>query len=397
MVKYNKKSKSLVMDLPREVVLNIISFLETGDICNLRTVNHLFKCICDKESVWISKAKTDYKVKLKVEDNFSPRIFYQNVLHKYGPMLGVWQRQNLKFYSGILRVYYEDKSIVFENLVPTSDIFSDLRRLKFLTVTLTDSGKPFITSHDKMTSTQNVKFNLHAGNKLEIINSNMKDYITSPSEWRELLQEFKSWDTSHDTELALMKFVSLYHSRTVFSYLPLNWSDRFVKTLPNMPIKPGLFKGSYGGHGVELVQLQIHMIADTMIGATGVKITGDPNVPFNEVTFRIVGKACLNIPIDLQETVRGVRTAMLEKTTVPFKEDLVQNFCVPKDMIERVPIRWTTCKGRWAAEAQIASHMFQDPQLIEANFVLFSEDEFAVMFLDLNCVSMFHRVLDLMN
>jgi len=73
----------------------------------------------------------------------------------------------------------------------------------------------------------------------------------------------------------------------------------------------------------------------------------------------------------------------------------VQHFQVPMDMVERVPIRWTSCKGRWAAEAQIASHMFQDPQMIEANFVLFSQDEFAVMFLDLNSVSLFHRVLDL--
>jgi len=384
-----------MMDLPSEVILNIISFLTSRDICNLRTVNQLFKYMCDKETVWISKAKTEYKVKLKAEASFSPRIFYQNVLHKYGPMLGVWQRQNLKFYSGILRVYYEDKLIVFENLVPTSDIFSDLRRLKFLTVTLGENGKPLVTSHDKMTSTQKVKFNLDPSNKLEIINSNMKDYITSPSEWRELLEEFKSWDTSHDTELALMKFVSLYHSRTILSYLPLYWTDRYLKSQPGMPIKPGVFKGSYGGHGVELVQLQLHMVGNAMLGATGVKVTGDPNVPFNEVTFRIVGKDCLNIPMDLQRTVRGVRTAMLERDTVPFREDLVQHFQVPMDMVERVPIRWTSCKGRWAAEAQIASHMFQDPQMIEANFVLFSQDEFAVMFLDLNSVSLFHRVLDL--
>jgi len=383
------------MDLPSEVILNIISFLKTKDICNLRIVNNFFKYVCDKECVWISKAKTEFKVKLKAEVSFSPRVFYQNVLHEYGPMLGVWQRQNLKFYSGILRVYYVDNSIVFENLVPTSDIFSDLRRLKFLTVSLAENMKPLITSHDKMTSTRKVKFNLDPSNKLEIINSNMKDYITSPSEWRELLEEFKSWDTSQDTELALMKFVSLYHSRNILSYLPLNWSDRYLKALPGMPIKPGVFKGSYGGHGVELVQLQVHMIGNTMLGATGVKITGDPNVPFNEVTFRIVGKNCLNIPGDLQGTVRGVRTAMLEKETVPFREDLVQDFQVPMEMVQRVPIRWSTCKGRWAAEAQIASHMFQDPQLIEANFVLFSQDEFAVMFLDLNSVTLFHRVLDI--
>ena len=43
----------------------------------------------------------------------------------------------------------------------------------------------------------------------------------------------KSWDISQDTELALMKFVSLYHSRTIFTYLPLNLSDRHLKTMPS--------------------------------------------------------------------------------------------------------------------------------------------------------------------
>jgi len=385
-----------MLDLPSEVFLNILSFLNPRDLCSIRSINCFCKDLCDKESVWISKAKSDYKVKLKVEESFSPRNFYQHVLHKFGPMLGLWQRQNLKFYSGILRVFYEDKAVVFENLVPTQDIYADLERLKFLTVTMTtENNKPMVKSHDKMTSTQNVKFILTPGSTLDIMNSNMKDYITSPSEWRDLLEEFKSWDTSQDTELALMKFVSLYHSRTIFSYLPLNWSNRFLTTTASCPIKPGLFKGSYGGHGVELVQLQMHMFGSTMLGATGVKVTGDPNVPFNEVTFRILGENCLNIPMDLQGTVRGVRTAMMEKETVPFRENQVQSFRVPMDMSQRVPIKWTTCKGRWPAEAQIASHMFQDPQLIEANFVLFSEDEFAVMFLDLNSVSLFHRVKNL--
>jgi len=386
-----------LLDLPSEVNLNIVSFLRSPDLCSVRFVCCFLRNLCDKESVWISRAQTDYKVKLRVEENFSPRIFYQNVLHKFGKMFGLWQRQNLKFYSGIMRVSYEDKAIVFDNLVPTSDIFSDLQRMKFLTVTMmSDDLNPVVTSHDKMSGTQNVKFNIAPGSKLDIVNSDMMDYITSPSEWRELLEVFRSWDTSQDTELALMKFVSLYHSRTIFSYLPLfslDWSDRHLSPLGSCPIRPGLFQGSYGGHGVELVHLQVFW--HTMQGATGVKVTGDPNVPFNEVTFNILGGDCLDIPMDLQGTVRGIRTAMLEQETVPYRDDLQLGFRVPLDMLERVPIHWTQCKGRWAAEAQIASHMFQDPQFIQANFVLFSEDEFAVMFLDLNCVSVFHRVKEL--
>eukprot|EP00092_Neocalanus_flemingeri_P002821 GFUD01003019.1.p1 GENE.GFUD01003019.1~~GFUD01003019.1.p1 ORF type:complete len:392 (-),score=91.25 GFUD01003019.1:223-1398(-) len=383
-----------LLDLPSEVVLNIISFLKSKELCSVRSVSFFLKELCDKESVWISRAQSDYKVKFKVEENFSPRIFYQNVLHKFGKMLGLWQRQNLKFYSGILSVSYKDKSILFENLVPTSDIFCDLQRLKFLTVTMmTDNQKPVVTSHDKVSSTQNVEIKFAPGSKLDIVNSNMMDYITSPAEWRELLEEFRSWDTSQDTELALMKFVSLYHSRSIFSYLPLfslDWSDRHSSPLGSCPIRPGLFKGSYGGHGVELVHLQVFW--HTMQGATGVKVTGDPNVPFNEVTFNVLAGDCLDIPMDLQGTVRGVRTAMLDQETVPFQEDLLLGFRVPLDMMERVPVKWTQCRGRWAAEAQIASQMFQDPQFIQANFVLFSEDEFAVMFLDLNSISTFHRV-----
>ena len=72
-----------------------------------------------------------------------------------------------------------------------------------------------------MTNIQNVKFSFTPGSALDILNSNMKDHITSPSEWRELLEKSKSWDTSQDTELAIMKFVSMYHSGTIFSYMPL--------------------------------------------------------------------------------------------------------------------------------------------------------------------------------
>jgi len=390
--------KFQLMDLPAEVILNIISFLKPINLCTLRCVNVFLKDLCDKESIWISRSKSDYQVKLKVDEKFSPRVFYQNVLHKFGKMFGLWQRQNLKFYSGVLRVFYEDKTVVFENLVPTSDIYSDLRRLKFLTVSLDpdNHSKAVVSSHDKMTNTQNVTIKYGPGTKLDIVNCNMMDYITSPQEWRELLEVFKSWDSSQDSELALMKFVSLYHSRSTFSYLPLfslDWTDRHLSPQSSCPIMPGLFQGSYGGHGVELIHLQVYW--HTMQGARGVKITGDPNVPFNEITFNILEEDCLDIPMDLQETVRGVRIAMLEKKTVSYNEDLSMDFCVPRDMVKRVPVEWTQCKGRWAAQAQIASHMFQDPQFIQANFVLFSKDVFAVMFLDLNKISMFHRVKNL--
>ena len=62
---------------------------------------------------------------------------------------------------------------------------------------------------------------------------------------------------------------------------------------------------------------------------------------------------------------------------------------------QRRRVSWTDCVGRWPAQAQIASNMFQDSQFILANLILFSQDEFAVMLLDLNTISLYHRAKEL--
>ena len=47
------------------------------------------------------------------------------------------------------------------------------------------------------------------------------------------------------------------------------------------PISPGIFKGTYGGHGIEIIAID-YPTEDTL---KAVKLTGDPNVPMNKVTF----------------------------------------------------------------------------------------------------------------
>ena len=143
----------------------------------------------------------------------------------------------------------------------------------------------------------------------------------------------------------------------------------------------------YGSHGVELIHIQ---------DGQGVKVTGDPNVPFNEVTFRVTHGDPIDIPLDLQASIEGVMRATEEyeqftAVQVP-GEDLSLDFVVPENMQERVPIPHTKCRGRWVAEAQIAEWGFKNPSFIPANVVVFSEDEFAVMFLELNCISLYRRL-----
>ena len=53
-----------------------------------------------------------------------------------------------------------------------------------------------------------------------------------------------------------------------------------------MPIEPGLFKGDYGCHGTELVHLSYSNEGDEGVMFSGMKVTGDPNVPSGRNSFK---------------------------------------------------------------------------------------------------------------
>ena len=87
---------------------------------------------------------------------------------------------------------------------------------------------------------------------------------------------------------------------------------------PASPLPPGLFKATYGPHGVELVMVEVP--ADQSIaGMRAVKITGDPNVPFDKVTFEIEDSRCLNLPLEAQESCHNILRAMEAPQYVDFQ------------------------------------------------------------------------------
>ena len=88
-------------------------------------------------------------------------------------------------------------------------------------------------------------------------------------------------------------------------------------------LKPGVFSASYGGHGLELVHL---------MDGQGVKITGDPNVPFNEVSFRVTSSHRIDLPLEVQADLRE-----LTKATEDFEQYLVDDDQVSQD---RAALDW---------------------------------------------------------
>ena len=53
-----------------------------------------------------------------------------------------------------------------------------------------------------------------------------------------------------------------------------------------VPIEPGLFKGDYGCHGTELIHLSYSNEGSDGVMFSGMKVTGDPNVPSGRNSFK---------------------------------------------------------------------------------------------------------------
>ena len=390
----------MLLNLPPELVQVMVALLKSPrDLCHLRLVCTKLRDIVDNDCVWSKLCRDQFGVSISSQEGVGSRVYYQQFASKFGPCVGLWQRKNLKFYGGLMKITFcqHSKSVLLINLIPNSEIKQDLREQVFLTISLGEDHEIIITNHDILTSKEKaeIHFSPDSEEELSVAIPSMIDYIASPAEWRDLLDHFRAWDTTANTESSLMKFVSVYHSRNMFTFsrvLTPEWvtehhGDHVSSSSQLTSLKPGLFKGQYGAHGVELVHLKDGQV---------VKVTGDPNVPFNQVTFRVTMKNKIVLPLETQRDVDDI----LQATVDDFQEYMIAgdsdtdtyDFLVPENMNVRVPIPWSKCLGRWVGEAQIAAHMFVDSSFIPANFLLFSEDEFAVMFLDLNCISMFYRV-----
>ena len=87
---------------------------------------------------------------------------------------------------------------------------------------------------------------------------------------------------------------------------------------PATPMPPGLFKATYGPHGVELVMVEVPE-EQSIGGMRAVKITCDPNVPFDKVTFEMEDSRCLNLPLKAQESCQTILRAMEAPQYVDFQ------------------------------------------------------------------------------
>ena len=132
-----------------------------------------------------------------------------------------------------------------------------------------------------------------------------------------------------------------------------------------------------------------------LIYTQGVKLTGDPNISFGEITFRITDDRCLDMDRDDQSSMAKVeKFNEAPKYIEDYNQNTELDFVIPEDCFERETVPFKKCRGRWMAEGQIAQHGGYNPEFIPAHFILFNHEYFAVLFIELRSIILFRRVTD---
>jgi len=424
-----------LLDLPIEILLQILQNLPVSDLCAVSISCKSLHSLVREESIWFHRAKQDFQAELQKEENFSARQFYQQVLHKFGPLCGVWQRTDLRYYSGLIRVLIKENSVVFEELRTTYNMNDELRKEEIFTIRGKNDeeyvdvekgslfklipGKIKIMFEDKTyLEEENEDGNYFKGFKRVLYNFFVPDTQTigetegilriynQPAEELEMGKLFEDYIASEvgtNIDIDGINFFQLFQlpiekCRETFYANSSAWYKKL--NAPSLgqvgnPIREGLFKGDYGPHGVELIHLQV---PDSGVnGLTGLKVTGDPNVPFDKISFRVTESKCLNISHDAQRDCGSILQFHKEPQYVDYQEGLKLKFRIPDRChgTENFPENLNWCMGRWSCECQIAGNGYTNPEMILGNFILFNENLFAVLFLDLNSLSLYRRVEDL--
>ncbi|CAH2324116.1 F-box only 31 isoform X1 [Pelobates cultripes] len=371
------------------------------------------------------------------------RDVYTCLLHQYRHILGLWQ-PDIGPYGGLLNVVVDGLFIIgWMYLTPHDPHVDEPMRLK-----------PVFRIHlmERKSATVECMYG-HKGphnGQIQIVKKDefctkclQTDYHRMSGGRQE---EFRTWlredlgrtleDIFHEhmQELILMKFIYICQYDNCLTYRriyhPLSQPDDLLC--------PGFFKGTYGSHGLEIVMLSFH---GTLAKVT--KITGDPNVPACQQTLEIDLTRPVQLPdvehlrnfdemsrlvLDVQAqihreqrltgsdeedgrevaAVRGEPGRPLLPVKRPEDKDAnkvgaeendeqeapAHSFVLPDGVTARSEEYPRSCKMCFYGTGLIAGHGFSSPERTPGLFILFDEDRFGFIWLELKSFSLYSRMRD---
>jgi len=155
------------------------------------------------------------------------------------------------------------------------------------------------------------------------------------------------------------------------------------------PLKPGIFKGTYGGHGIEFISIE----KKSPYQFEAIKISGDPNVPCGKVSFTGDLRDFLFPSEEDQLSIDKLKPMEPERQEDPNIYRTLQPYRSPPDCFIRAPFPLPDkCRARFKAECQVSEWGYSAPQFIKAHLVVFTQDLLALIILDIRSVVLFHRL-----
>ncbi|XP_037499861.1 F-box only protein 31 isoform X1 [Rhipicephalus sanguineus] len=383
---------------PPELLAKIFSFLNGKDIASVAQVCRSFYEASLIENVWRTRCALEFAVKVRHVGNFVFKDIYTKLLHKYRFYLGLWQPQ-VSSYGGLFQVLFDPghAAIVGQELLPPRDPFitEPLRKKLLFTVSLDRENE------DDVVCVGGYK-GPHKAVILEISKDEFVFKCCDSNHHRHpngKHQELRDWiheETSvpldmhqfpHSQELLLMKFLILRQLDYAFQYKRVT----LQAPLTGVPIQPGIFKGTYGTHGLELIQLEY---VDNCTKLRASKLSGDPNVPSGQVTFEVVLQYSMVLTAQQQASISALDAIEVRASDTPYNNvpTTPQPFRVPLGCHERFLEIPRTCIARYHGLGQVAGHGYTNPSFSRGHWVVFSEDLFGFLWLELLSLSMYHRV-----
>ncbi|TRY63487.1 hypothetical protein TCAL_06851 [Tigriopus californicus] len=390
-----------LIDLPPEILCHVVSFLPVVSVPALAQSCRVGQSICDTETVWDALTRREYRIHLQPHSGFSSKAFFQKILVKYGRYLGLWQRFDLEHYGSLHQFYYHDHALHFIEWIPpcNPNVLSNLRVKHFFSIGLDLEHNVLINAEPKdrwlggsIIEIKDLK------DRLWLDLSNCPDLTLDPLSWFEELNHFAMIYTGApynrgEHQLLTMQFLSLYHKRTNLCFQRLKQLSP-----PNpseVPIRPGLFKGTYGPHGIEIVNLQFQQTGDDETEFLCIKVTGDPNIPFDQVTFKGNLSDFIVLSSDEQADLQCLSEVLPDKNQpkLNWKEHPAQSLIIPNQVQTRSDLpQVRNAQSRFLCQCQIAGHGFRHPQFISGHFLVINDDLFAVLFIELASLSFYHRI-----
>ncbi|XP_074014043.1 F-box only protein 31 isoform X2 [Numenius arquata] len=434
-----------LLELPPELLVQIFGSLPGTDLPSLARVCTTFRRILRTDTIWRRRCREEYGVcenlrKLEIT-GVSCRDVYAKLLHRYRHILGLWQ-PDIGPYGGLLNVVVDGLFIIGWMYLPPHDPHVDdpmrfkplfrihLMERKCATVECMYGHKGPHNGHIQIVKKDEFSTKCNQTDHHRMSGGRQEEFRTwLREEWGRTLEDIFH---EHMQELILMKFIYTSQYDNCLTY-------RRIYLPPSSPddlIRPGLFKGTYGSHGLEIVMLSFHGKK-----AKGTKITGDPNIPAGQQTVEIDLAHPLQLPdienlrdfselsrivLEVQEQVRreeqeeeqrqeeddrsqqaasqpaakplggegaeGEETAAGAEGTTQNKAPASQPFVLPMGVISRNEDYPRTCRICFYGTGLIAGHGFTSPERTPGVFVLFDDDRFGFIWLELKSFSLYSRI-----